>query len=668
MNQTPTRPSSLRATAFRDGLGERRRMADATGVDKLEILCLHRDLASTDGFEQALRERAARLADFRHATFARVRTVERLSDPAATLVVASDPTPGFRLSELLQAAERQGLALDGSAEWSLIRQIAAAVCNLHEYGPVAHGAIAAERIVVTPDANAIIVEYVLGGAIERLKLSPDHLWKAFRIASPPLSPPVALNQRADVTQVGVVALSIILGRPLGDEEYPARLKELMESAWAMSAVTDHTPLPDSLRGWLSRSLQLDPRSSFATAVEAYAELEKALAESNYLLSPSDLQAFLALCQEPVELSSQAASSSQPIAAAPRPEPVVAAAPLPPQRPAAPPVAVAAPVAPVARTAPVAPVAPVAPIPFEPRVDDAAVASSPSFLSGSIVVTPTRDWKRMGIAAGLLVAVVGAGWAATNRFSEVSAERASATAPPEPPPVNLTPPAPEPMAESTPIAPLGPPTGQIEIRSTPPGATVTIAGTRRGVTPLTVSDLTVGRHTVLLSDGQGGSISRSVSVGAGLTATVNVAFETTPPPPTTGAIAISAPAAVDIFENGRLLGSSQGGRLTLPVGAHQLEIVNQSLGYRITRTVQVAPGNNAPVVLEFPKGTLALNAIPWAEVFVDGEKVGDTPIGNLPVSLGTHEVVFRNPELGEQRMTATVTLTAPTRLSVDLRKR
>ena len=88
MNQTPAPSSSLRATAFRDGLGERRRVADASGVDKLEILCLHRDLAGADGFEQALRERAARLADFRHAAVARVRTVERLNDPAATLVVA----------------------------------------------------------------------------------------------------------------------------------------------------------------------------------------------------------------------------------------------------------------------------------------------------------------------------------------------------------------------------------------------------------------------------------------------------------------------------------------------------------------------------------------------------------------------------------------------------
>ena len=663
MTQTPARPTSLRAPAFRDGLGERRRMADASGVNKLEILCVNRDLASTDGFEQALRDRADRLADFRHAAVGRVRTVERLTDPASTLVVASDPTPGMRLSELLHSAERRGLHLDGSAEWSLIRQVAAAVSSLHQYGSdVAHGAIAAERIVITPDAKAIVVEYVLGAAIERLHLTPEHLWKTFRIACAATSG--ALDQRADVTQMGVVALSVILGRPLADNDFPSRLKELIESALANSAATDHAPLPNGLKSWLSRALQLDARS-FTTGVEAYAELEKALADSRYALSPSDLQAFLALCQEPVEVASTPVAP-QPIVAMPKPEPIVAVPAPPPQRPVAPPVAAAAP-PPSAPKRPEPPAQP--PIePIELSADESTPAPFQGFLSGSMTTSPARDWKRMGIAAGLLVAVVGAGWAATNRFSEVSAERAAATPAPEPPPLNLTPPAPEPVAESTPIAPLGPPTGRIEIRSVPSGATVTIGGTRRGVTPLTVSDLTVGRHTVLISDGQGGSITRNVNVEAGTTSNVNVELETTPAPPSTGAIAISAPAAVDIFVNGRLLGSSQSGRLTLPVGSHQLEIVNQSLGYRITRTVQVAPGNNPTIALEFPKGTLALNAIPWAEVFVDGEKVGDTPIGNLPVTLGTHEVVFRNPELGEQRMTATVTLTAPTRLSVDLRKR
>ena len=61
------------------------------------------------------------------------------------------------------------------------------------------------------------------------------------------------------------------------------------------------------------------------------------------------------------------------------------------------------------------------------------------------------------------------------------------------------------------------------------------------------------------------------------------------------------------------------------------------------------------------------AVPWAEVWIDGQRVGETPIGNLAVPLGSHEIIFRHPDLGEQRHTALVTLKEPTRLSVDLRK-
>ena len=52
----------------------------------------------------------------------------------------------------------------------------------------------------------------------------------------------------------------------------------------------------------------------------------------------------------------------------------------------------------------------------------------------------------------------------------------------------------------------------------------------------------------------------------------------------------------------------------------------------------------------PNGTLSINAQPWAEVWVDGERVGETPIGNLSRRIGTHEVLFRHPDLGERRET------------------
>jgi hypothetical protein len=118
----------------------------------------------------------------------------------------------------------------------------------------------------------------------------------------------------------------------------------------------------------------------------------------------------------------------------------------------------------------------------------------------------------------------------------------------------------------------------------------------------------------------------------------------------------------------LIGTSQSDRVMVSAGRHEIEIVAEPLGYRVTRTVQVPPGKVAPIKLEFPKGTIALNAVPWAEVWIDGVKAGDTPIGNLAVTIGPHEIVFRHPELGEQKHAITVTLTAPARLSVDLRKK
>ncbi len=84
-------------------------------------------------------------------------------------------------------------------------------------------------------------------------------------------------------------------------------------------------------------------------------------------------------------------------------------------------------------------------------------------------------------------------------------------------------------------------------------------------------------------------------------------------------------------------------------------------------MQVGAGKTAKVSIAVPKAPLSINAVPWAEVWVDGVRIGETPIGNYMVSLGSRDVVFRHPTLGERRQTVTVSLTAPARVSVDMRK-
>ena len=61
----------------------------------------------------------------------------------------------------------------------------------------------------------------------------------------------------------------------------------------------------------------------------------------------------------------------------------------------------------------------------------------------------------------------------------------------------------------------------------------------------------------------------------------------------------------------------------------------------------------------------LNATPWAEVFIDGQRAGETPIGNLSVPIGPHEIVFRHPQFGEKEAVS-VTLAAPVRVSIDMK--
>lgn len=211
------------------------------------------------------------------------------------------------------------------------------------------------------------------------------------------------------------------------------------------------------------------------------------------------------------------------------------------------------------------------------------------------------------------------------------------------------------------------TGQLEVRSQPSGARVTIDGISRGVAPLRMDGLEPGVYSVVLANDLG-SIAHEVRVEAGATASLVVPMTAPQGAPVSGWISVAAPADVQVYEDTRLLGSSRSDRIMVSVGRHELDIVNEALGYRATRTVNVSPGQVAAVRLEWPKGSMSLNAQPWADVWIDGERVGETPIGNVAVPIGTHEVVFRHPELGEQAIRTTVTLTAPARLSVDLRKR
>src|SRR6476620_883045 len=294
MNTLPLSSERPEAPLFCDGLGDRVVAADGATGELLQILRVRPSLTAVPSFEFALRERAARLANFRHAYYARVRRIDRVQIPAPGLAIVSDHIEGTRLSDILRSTDERNLQLDINTALCLIRQLVPAVALMHENArEVAHGLISPERLIVTPHARLVIAEHVLGSAVEQLQYHRERLWQDLRVALPPTAGAPRFDHRADVTAVGLVALALVLGRPLRTDEFPHRVSGLLNDARAKSAMGDEQPLPPSLRGWLVRTLQLDARHGFASATEAQAALEDLLAEEpGIVAAPVALETFL----------------------------------------------------------------------------------------------------------------------------------------------------------------------------------------------------------------------------------------------------------------------------------------------------------------------------------------------------------------------------------------
>jgi hypothetical protein len=826
MNPAVSQSRAVAPVAFEDGLGERLYAVGAAN-EPLEVLKISNELSCVSTFEDGLREQAARLADFRHEAFGRVRAVERLDVRSSTVVVISDHVRGVRLSEVLRGAHKRSIPLEFNAAAWLIRQLVSALAALHDSGPgVCHGAISLERLVVTPDGRLVVVEYILGPALEEMHFSWERYWRELGIALPR---PIGLSrfdQSADVTQVAAVALALIMGRPLSSEEYPHRISDVLDSATARQ-INGADPLPAALRTWLRRALHIEPRAAFASALEAQSELDRVL-DVQDAVGRLSLRSFLGRYAAAMALERQMVPQPKPepaAASAVAEAPVVEAAPAPVEVPkpvAVEPVALAREPVPVPEPEPVVASLPAELDVFEeppaiayeddkPEAPDASLfaisasieppaveavpvamdadvdsAMAVEFESAAEMTEPARFTPRPSVfdtapaVAGMKIPVPQSGpWAhagpataspAVPDLPEMAepdmedAERSFAQPQPVPsgaPAGRATSGRPvwqSPWAAAAVLAviaittgvtfmgrkgPAATPTasasrGTLEIGTNPDGVAVFIDGTSRGATPLTidlsagthvvelvtdsdrrkvsvtmksgahmshfiempktpagigdlqvrtdpsratvsvdgkvvgrspvtVKGLTAGTHRVVLEH-ESGTFNDDVVIEAGVTASLVVPLSSTPAAGVnvSGWIAINAPADLQVYEGGRLVGSSRSERIMVAVGRHELEMVNESLGYRSTRTVNVGAGQVANVKLEWPKGSMALNALPWAEVSIDGEKIGETPIGSVTVPIGTHEVVFRHPDLGERRTTATVTTGAPTRVSMDMR--
>jgi hypothetical protein len=572
-----------------DGLGDRLLMFDNTNAPSWELLRFRPEFAAVVGFEMALRERVERLHQFRHPSFTAVRSVEELGAGDGLALVATY-APGRRLSEAFARARTVDTVIP------VIRQLTSALAALQGQGnDIAHGALTADRIMVTRDGRLIIREHVLGSALARLGLSEARLWADLGVVVSPTNQPVPpLDCRTDVVQIALVALSLMLGRRIGPVEYPNRIDDFLDQI-AVTAEPQSKHLLPPLRRWLERALQMN-----GPGFEGARDAHEALSDL-----PEDRQGTDE-CLGLLSSAERGAATAKLHVIANRSAKVTAADD-------------------IARD----------PIQqFAPETE--GVDDAPS--DGEDAVAGPSGWLRWVAAAAVLAAIGEALFIGRLLHTADAA---------------------------------------VMVEFGRPGAEVLVDGRPAGVTPL---ELKVGSRTrsirvvsheasppavtapdVLLAVEEPRAPRTNVDIRAADTLRAAVR------PQRSGGIKVSSPFELHVLEGERLLGSSTEGPVVTTAGRHEFDLVNSALGYRSRRVVDIKAGQIVALAVTPPNGSVSINAVPWADVWIDGNALGQTPLGNVSVPLGEHEIVFRHPELGERREKAVVRSDRLTRVSANMQR-
>lgn len=739
---------SSKPRAFRDGLGDRILALDPGIGGSVQVLHLDRALAAAPGFEVALRERIARFTEFRDAAYARTFRLESSPTPGGHVSLVSEHVEGLRLSDLLRLADEHGIVVEAAAALSVIRQLLPATALFHEFAPeLAHGLIAPERLIITPRGKVVLTEQVLCGAIEHLRYSPQDLWRRFRAVGWPEGGRVRFTPRSDVVEIGLVALALLLGRPLSAEDVPAGVPALVKEARERSSFGDDRPLSGALRDWVVRALQLDAARSFHSPPEAWVVFEKLVsANPAYLTASTALETFMCRCTTAIIQSRSAESclagagrSAQPVVQEPN---VAAARPvlhlavvtpdhqadgelqarmLPPDStgydedpatggdgidwaaiddaPGA--IATAHEISSLFAESASEPVEPAEPLlraesyqpaplradrirltsfdsaPEPPPVPVKEVLIESEALEGSSGSARSSHLRRIGVAAALAAALLGGGTAFV-RFLRPTIVAASEM-------------------------------GTLVVETKPSGLQVFVDGIDRGRAPARIP-VAAGDH-VLEVRGQGSprvvpvrieggtEVSQFVEVGVPETSQSSTeadalgathgpaetvvnqqpraagppkpqgmpASSTAEPGAEWGWLTVKTPVVAQVRLAGNVVGTTASERIRMPAGRHEIELVNESRAYRRRSAVQIVPGKVTSLNVQKPaNGIVSLNATPWAEVWVGGRRLGETPLANVTLPAGNHEVIFRHPEFGEKRETINVVAGTPLRLGVDMK--
>jgi hypothetical protein len=130
-----------------------------------------------------------------------------------------------------------------------------------------------------------------------------------------------------------------------------------------------------------------------------------------------------------------------------------------------------------------------------------------------------------------------------------------------------------------------------------------------------------------------------------------------PAPITGPGFLTAFSRIpmEVYSDGKRIGTTEDGQLLIASGTHQIEFVSERFHYRAAASLTIPPGHVLPYTVALPSAEVRVITIPGAEIWIEGERIGVAPLEQIHVPIGTREIVVRDSDGAEKRQVIEVKL-------------
>ncbi|RLF79384.1 hypothetical protein DRN44_08975, partial [Thermococci archaeon] len=182
-----------------------------------------------------------------------------------------------------------------------------------------------------------------------------------------------------------------------------------------------------------------------------------------------------------------------------------------------------------------------------------------------------------------------------------------------------------------------PAGYLTVYSTPASADVYIDGDYIGTTPIENYKLPVGPYSLKVTKVGYNDYTSTVTIEAGKTEVVNVELVMK----TATLVVSSTPSGASVYIGGEYKGQTPL-TLNVPPGTYTVEIRKTDYKpHTETITLQAGEERQINVQLEALFGFLNVYSnVQGASVYIDGKKIGETPLKEYKISTGSHRIEVR----------------------------